>query len=95
MSDLFPICQCQVPVESTNTLLESILDFKTPSDNGKRSMIPKHTLRIFIFISEKLNKKLTLYYKVSFLLRSSTYFLNCLSVLDKLSTVLQACKTVA
>ena len=35
------------------------------------------------------------FYKVSFWLRSSTYFLNCLSVKLRLSTVLHACKTVA
>jgi hypothetical protein len=35
--------------------LESILDFKIPSANGERQMFPKHTMRIFVFISEKLN----------------------------------------
>src|SRR5690606_12456738 len=41
------------------------------------------------FIDGQLN------YQENFLLRSSIYFLNCLSVSARLSTVLQACSTVA
>ena len=46
-------------------------------------------------LPQTINILVAMIYNDSFLLMSSTNFLNCLSVETKLSTVLQACKTVA
>jgi hypothetical protein len=80
------MCQEPVPAESTVNLSCGSLEAKIPSANGERQILPKQTIRIFTDMMA---------YNVSFLLMSSTNFLNCLSVATKLSTVLQACNTVA
>ena len=79
-----PACHPPVPAESIMKL-ESNFDRKIPSANGERQIFPKQTIKIFTGIN----------YSDNFLLMSSTNFLNCLSVATKLSTVLQACNTVA
>ncbi|MNT99516.1 hypothetical protein D3C72_2423840 [compost metagenome] len=62
-------------------------DANIPSAKGDLQIFPKQTIKIFTGMVRV--------YSVSFLLMSSTNFLNCLSVETKLSTVLQACNTVA
>ena len=62
------------------------LELRIPSARGERQIFPKQTIKILII---RLN------YTDSFFVKSSTYFLNCLSVDDRLSTVLHACRTVA
>ena len=60
-----------------------------PCAKGERQILPKQTTKILVFDGfEGMNYSNN--YRVNFLDKSSTYFLNCLSVEDKLSTVLQA-----
>ena len=72
--------------ESLKKCVFGNLDLMITSANGERHIFPKQNIRIFFTI---------LNYNESFLVKSSTYFLNCLSVEDRLSTVLQAWSTVA
>ena len=79
LSGSSPACQPPVPAQSTIKSSES-LERIIPSAKGERQIFPKQTIKIL----EAMN------YSDNFLLISSTNFLNCLSVVTKLSTVLQA-----
>ena len=62
-------------------------DFKIPSAKGDLQIFPKQTIRILVIIR--------MIYTDNFFVKSSTYLRNCLSVDERLSTVLQAWRTVA
>src|SRR6478672_11046109 len=98
LSGWCPTCQCPVPAESTTNLSLGSFDASRPSANGERQMFPRQTIKILTGITNiKSRHEVGCYfnYKESFLWMSSTNFLNCLSVDTRLSTVLQACNTVA
>ncbi len=38
-----------VPADSTKTLFPSTLDFKIPSARGDLQILPRHTIKIFVF----------------------------------------------
>jgi hypothetical protein len=84
-SGAWPMCQSPVPAESTVNLVAGSFDAKIPSAKVIYRYFPNKPLKFY-----RHNV-----FRALIFMNIFDKFLNCLSVATRLSTVLQACSTVA